>query len=88
MTPRDRRIMKDLADNMREKIMRNIHDYTDLCVSAGLDEKEATTEAMCFLIRLTAAFAAHRFNVSPADFAQAMGKQYQDILRAMAEDEK
>jgi hypothetical protein len=87
MNARDERILKDLAANLRDKILHNVSDYYELCHCAGLNDKAIAAEAMCFLIKLTASFAAHRFNISPADFSEAMGIQFQHAQSHLEDDE-
>jgi hypothetical protein len=87
MNQTDERILKDLTANFRDKVLRNIADYVDLCARAGLDEKTVMSETMLFLIRLTASFAAHRFNITPGDFAEAVGIQFQHAQSRLEEDE-
>lgn len=84
---RDERILKDLADNLREKMIRNIGDYASLCVSAGLKQSVVMAELMATLINLTTSFAANQFHVSPADFAEVMSRQFEYAQRAQDEED-
>ena len=73
---RDERILNDLADHLREKIVKNIGDYADLCRGAGLDYPCVMSELMVTLVALTAGLAANQFHISPAEFATMMGKRF------------
>lgn len=84
---RDERILKDLVDNMTDKLLRGIGDYVSLCASAELQQRAVMAELMITLIRLTASFAANQFHISPADFAEVVGKQFEHAQRVQAEEE-
>lgn len=84
---RDERVLQDLRDNLREKMLRAIGDYASLCACAELKQSVAMVELMTTLIRLTASFAAHSFHVSPADFAEVMGRQFEYAQRAQEKED-
>lgn len=84
---RDERILDDLSQHLREKIATNINDYLSLCRSAELDYPSAVAELLSMLIVLTTSLAAGQFHISPADFAQMMGRRFAAAQREQ-EDER
>lgn len=83
---RDERILKDLSGNMHEKLLRAIDDYVSLCSHAELKQQVVMAQLMITLVRLTASFAAHSFHISPTDFADVMGQQFEQAQRAQEEE--
>lgn len=84
---RDERILQDLNNNLRDKLLRNISDYVALCTSAELTPKSVMAELMVTLVQITASFAAHQFDISPAEFAATMGRQFEHARRVQAEED-
>ena len=85
---RDERILRDLADHLREKLARSLADFRSLCASADLDRKTCSYEAMATLMQLVAAYAVIHYDISAAEFAKVMGLQFQRIQEKHAEDEE
>lgn len=85
---RDERILKDLVDNLNDKLLRGIGDYISLCASAELKQAAAMAELMATLVRLTASFAANQFKISPGDFAEVMGRQFEHAQQIEAAEEE
>ena len=84
---RDERILNDLAEHMREKIVHNISDYITLCRTAGLDYPSTMSELMVTLVALTSGLAANQFHISPAEFADMMGRRFAFAQRAQQGDD-
>lgn len=85
---KDERILYDLTDHLQTKFERNVSDFISLCEIADLDNEKYSASIMALLMRLTAAYAVIHYTISAADFARAMGRQFELIREHHVEDSK
>jgi hypothetical protein len=83
---RDERIVKDLATNLREKIARNISDFSSLCESAEVNPRLMVAEVMTLLLQVTTAYAVIQYNISSTEFTEAVGRYFEHAQKKHREN--
>src|SRR4029077_20100146 len=78
---RNERILQDLKNNMREKMARNISDFSALCESADLDPRLICIEVMSQLIQLATAYAVVHFDIDTPDFLETVRRDFERTKR-------
>jgi hypothetical protein len=87
MDAHEQQILRDLTKHLQSKIVRNIDDYMKLVEVAGVDPREALSDMIISLVKITCAVAAKHFTFTPDQFADVMRQRYSQIKKFADEEE-